>query len=142
MDLLSDFNRIMTEQTDIALASSYNDHPNVRIVNFYCNTNQPGIIYFATFSDNRKVEEFSHNSKVAFTTIPRQGSTAHVRSHDAQIQQSKLTIYDLREAFAKKIPNYDELVKQAGNQMILYEIHFPSATVTIDHTQSGEITFQ
>lgn len=35
MDLLKEFHKIMEEQSDIALATSVNDIPNVRIVSFY-----------------------------------------------------------------------------------------------------------
>ena len=35
MDIKSEFLRIMAEQTEIALATSVNNVPNVRIVNFY-----------------------------------------------------------------------------------------------------------
>ena len=35
MDIKAEFLRIMAEQTEIALATSVNNVPNVRIVNFY-----------------------------------------------------------------------------------------------------------
>lgn len=139
MDFLQEFNRIMIEQGEIALATCVDNIPNVRIVNFYYDTKKKGIVYFSTFKDNQKVEEFSKNNTVAFTTVPSKGNE-HVRVTEAMIQKSNLTIYDLRDGFGKKIPDYETTIEQAGSQLALYEIHFKEAVVTLDLTHSGNIT--
>ncbi|WP_315119720.1 pyridoxamine 5'-phosphate oxidase family protein [uncultured Clostridium sp.] len=139
MDFSREFNRIMVEQSEIALATCVDNIPNVRIVNFYYDTKKKGIVYFSTFKDNSKVEEFSKNNVVAFTTVPSKGNE-HVRVTGAMIQKSDLTIYDLKDGFVKKIPDYEMTIEQAGSQLALYEIHFKEATVTIDFSQCGNIT--
>lgn len=56
MDTLKEFQKMMAEQTDIALATVGADGiPNVRIVNYYFNP-ENNVIYFATFKNNDKVK--------------------------------------------------------------------------------------
>ncbi|MGL5150024.1 MAG: pyridoxamine 5'-phosphate oxidase family protein [Clostridium sp.] len=139
MDFLKEFNRIMLSQKELALATSVDNIPNVRIVNFYYNISKKGIVYFSTFSDNLKVKEFEQNNVVAFTTIPSK-ETEHIRVNKATIQKSNLSIFDLSNEFIKKIPDYETTIVEAGEYLSLYEIHFNQATVTLDYTQSDIIT--
>jgi uncharacterized pyridoxamine 5'-phosphate oxidase family protein len=138
MDFSQEFNRIMVSQKELALATSVDNIPNVRIINFYYNTSRKGVVYFSTFSDNSKTKEFAKNNIVAFSTIPSNGNE-HVRVNNATIQKSDLTIFDLKNEFIKKIPDYETIINEAGNQISLYEIHFSKATVTLDYTQSDII---
>ena len=69
MDTLKEFQKMMAEQTDLALATVGADGiPNVRVVNYYFNP-ENNVIYFATFKNNNKVKEIKQNQNVAFTTI-------------------------------------------------------------------------
>jgi uncharacterized pyridoxamine 5'-phosphate oxidase family protein len=74
MDFAKEFDRIMAEQTEIALATCIDRSPNVRIVNFCFKNDSKGILYFSTFADNQKVSEFVKDASVAFTTIPHEGN--------------------------------------------------------------------
>lgn len=58
MNYTEKFGQIMTEQSQIALATCADGHPNVRIVNFCNDSNRKGVIYFSTFGNNQKVKEF------------------------------------------------------------------------------------
>ncbi|MEW9079982.1 hypothetical protein [Terrisporobacter glycolicus] len=60
----------------------------------------------SSFSDNLKVDEFEKNNIVSFTTIPS-NSTEHIRCNGAVIQKSNLTIFDLKDEFIEKIPDYE-----------------------------------
>ena len=78
MDVKKEFLKIMFEQKEIALATSVNNIPNVRIVNFiYDSTNN--ILYFSSFKGNDKIKEMESNSHIAFTTIPHSGNE-HVKA--------------------------------------------------------------
>ena len=77
MNIKTEFLKIMSEQTEIALATSINNVPNVRIVNFYFNSDE-NILYFSSFKGNDKVKEIESNPYVAFTTIPHSGNE-HVK---------------------------------------------------------------
>jgi uncharacterized pyridoxamine 5'-phosphate oxidase family protein len=139
MDFLQEFNRIMVSQEELALATSIDNIPNVRIINFYYDITRKGVVYFSTFSNNSKIEKFAKNNVVAFTTIPSNGNE-HIRVNKTNIHKSNLTIFDFKNEFIKKIPDYEMTIEEAGNQLSLYEIHFRQATITLDYTQSDIIT--
>ena len=48
----------MAEQTEIALATSVDNIPNVRIVNFYFDPAE-NILYFSSFEGNDKIKEMN-----------------------------------------------------------------------------------
>lgn len=123
------FSRLMNTQTEIALATCVEGQPNVRIVNFYFDETAK-VILFTTFADNDKVQEFQANNKVAFTTIPY-GGNEHIKAKGV-VQKSERTVFDVAERFIQKIPDYKDTVEQAGEFLVLYEIAFDSATVTLD----------
>ena len=138
MDTLKEFQRIMTTQTDLALSTIGTDgNPNVRIVNYYFNSKN-NIIYFATFKDNKKVQEIDQNLNVAFTTIPKNGNE-HIKARGIAVR-SKQTVFDLADCFCNKIPDYKNTIEHAGNLLLLYEIHFKTATVTLDLSNIQKIT--
>jgi uncharacterized pyridoxamine 5'-phosphate oxidase family protein len=139
MDFLNEFNRIMRDTANIALATSVEDIPNVRLVNFYYDPENKGVAYFASFKGSNKLLEFSANNKVAFTTVPV-NSSEHVRVNNATVLKSNLTIYDLKEEFIKKLPDYEVTIAQAGHMLEVYEIHFKEANVILGIKQSSKIT--
>ena len=137
MNMTDEFLRLMHTQREIALATSADNTPHVRIVNFIYAPEERRI-YFATFADNAKVSEMAANSTVSFTTIPHDGSTAHVRAVGRAVR-SERSIFDLADAFAAKIPGYGEIIDAAGDALILYEIVFRTAAVTVDMEHSGTV---
>ena len=50
MNYLKEFEKIMLEQNEIALATAVGNIPNVRIVNFYFDERKKSILYFSSFS--------------------------------------------------------------------------------------------
>ena len=138
MNYLKEFEKIMLEQNEIALATSVGDIPNVRIVNFYFDEKKKGVLYFSSFKDNKKIKEFTENPIVSFTTIPK-NSTKHIRVQKAKVVKSTLTIFDLQDEFSKKIPDYSEIIEQVGSQLDLFEIHFSEATVILDFMQVEKV---
>lgn len=134
------FYQLMNEQTEIALASSVKNQPNVRIVNFLY-SKEKGCLFFTTFNDNQKISEFNKNNQVAFTTIPTNG-IAHVRVHQAIVKKSQLTVFDLEEQWVQKIPSYQENIHRAGNMLELFEIQFNQAVVILDMNQMTTITLE
>lgn len=129
MDTRNEFLKIMREQSEIGLATSINDQPNVRIVNFYYNAEE-NKLYFSSFKGNEKIAEFSQNHKVAFTTVPHQGN-AHVKARGT-VRKSSKGILDLKAEFAAKIDGYGDMIEQAGDCLDLYEIECPEAVVILD----------
>lgn len=124
------FKKIMSQQTTMALATSVKDQPNVRIVNFVYDEVKK-CVYFSTFKGNEKIQEIEKNPTIAFTTVPEENGTEHVRVHFGKARKSQLTIYDLAVAFSKKIPGYDQNIVEAGEMLDLYEIHFDEVIVIL-----------
>ena len=50
------------------------------------------------------------------------------------------TVFDLADCFCDKIPDYKNTIDFAGDSLILYEIHFKTATVTLDLSDIQTIT--
>lgn len=139
MDFLQEFNRIMENTTNLALATSENGIPNVRVMTFYYDTQKEGVVYISTFNKAPKTQEFLQNNKVAFTTIPV-GSSEFVRVTNATVQKSDLTVYDLKDGFIKKFPGYEATIAQAGAMLDIYEIHFKEANVTLGLGKQGKVS--
>ena len=129
MNIKTEFLKIMAEQTEIALATSVDNIPNVRIVNFYFEPAE-NILYFSSFEGNDKIKEMNSNPYVAFTTIPHSGNE-HVKAKGMAKKSSK-TIFDVAEQFIAKIPAYKDTIEYAGKSLILFEVRFDAAIVTKD----------
>ena len=129
MNVKTEFLKIMAEQTEIALATSVDNIPNVRIVNFYFEPAE-NILYFSSFEGNDKIKEMNSNPYVAFTTIPHSGNE-HVKAKGMAKKSSK-TIFDVAEQFIAKIPGYKDTIEYAGESLILFEVRFDTAIVTKD----------
>ena len=129
MNVKTEFLKIMAEQTEIALATSVDNIPNVRIVNFYFEPAE-NILYFSSFEGNDKIKEINSNPYVAFTTIPHSGN-AHVKAK-GMVKKSSKTIFDVAEQFIAKIPGYKDTIEYGGESLILYEVKFETVIVTKD----------
>lgn len=138
MNTIKEFKRIMDTHTEIALATVGTDGtPNVRIVNYYFNPTN-NVLYFSTFKDNEKAKEIKQNRNVAFTTIPQKGNE-HIKARGIALRSEK-TVFDLADCFCDKIPGYKNTIDFAGDSLILYEIHFKTATVTLNLSDIQTIT--
>ena len=129
MNMKTEFLRIMAEQTEMALATSVNNVPNVRIVNFYFDPCE-NILYFSSFKDNDKVKEIEENPSIAFTTIPHTGNQ-HIKAKGL-VKRSSKTVVDMAEHFIAKVPDYKKTIDYAGESLILFEVRFDTAIVTKD----------
>lgn len=133
MDLLKEFYEIMEKQVDIALATSVNDIPNVRIVSFYFCPDK-NILYFGTFKDEVKTKEFEKNNKVSFTTIPKE-SEKFVRTNCGIVKKSDLSMSDFEQVICEKIPDYKEIIDNFADKLVLYEISFKETTITMEYEE-------
>lgn len=136
MNTKTEFLRIMAEQKEIALATSVNNIPNVRIVNFYFDPSE-NILYFSSFKDNDKVKEIEENPSITFTTIPHTGNQ-HVKAKGLAKRSSK-TVVDMAEHFITKVPDYKKTIDYAGESLILFEVRFDTAIVTKDLATIGTL---
>ncbi|MEG2935271.1 MAG: pyridoxamine 5'-phosphate oxidase family protein [Clostridium sp.] len=129
MIIKNEFTRIMETQTEIALATSNNNEPNVRIVNYYYDITA-NTLFFTTFGDNDKVKEFEANPNIAFTTIPPNGNE-HIKAQGI-VQKSDYRIFDIADKFISKIDGYKDTIDEVGEYLVLYEVKFKTAKVILD----------
>ncbi|EHS55039.1 pyridoxamine 5'-phosphate oxidase family protein [Paenibacillus sp. Aloe-11] len=142
MSNMQGYYEILEETNRIALATSVDNIPSVRNVNFAYDTNRPGIIYFTSDRRNQKVVEFGKNNKVAFTTIPTEG-IPHVRSHHAMVEKSKYSIDEVKELFLAKVPGYDEILSGLRETLEVFEIQIKEATIILGYDQQpSQIRFE
>lgn len=125
----NDFIKIMNSQSEMALATSVNNIPNVRIITFYFNANI-NTIFFTSFKNNKKIKEFQINQNVGFTTISKNG-VEHVKGNGI-IKESSKNIIDLSNNFINKIPDYKKLIENFSEHLILFEIKIDIVTVTLN----------
>ena len=116
MNLRDEFERIMREQREIALATMSEGLPHVRIVNFYYDT-ETHCVYFATFKDNEKVVELAANPSIAFTTVPHNNTTEHVRASGHAVKSARpiTAIMDAIVAKARPHPLRDQTLRSDGD---------------------------
>ena len=138
MDYRKDYERMMQTQTAIALATAADGVPNVRIVNFYYDT-ELKTLCFSTFGDNQKVAEFEKNTHVAFTTIPTSGEE-HVRVKNGIVKKSSVSIEEIKDKFLTKMPEYIMSIPDVLPELILFEVTFDEADVVIDFEHMKTIT--
>ncbi len=138
MDFMQEFTKIMSETSDLALATTTGDKPNVRIVNFIWDKDAK-MLYFSTFQETPKIEEIAKNGNVSFITIPV-GNRAFVRVTEATAMKSLKSIEDMQGIFVEKYPSFAQMFAMGLNMFVLYEIHFAKAYVNIDFGNFGEIT--
>ena len=130
MDYRKEFERMMQTQTAIALATSTDGVPNVRIVNFHYDAKLK-TLYFSTFRDNQKVAEFKKNTHTAFTTVPTSGEE-HVRVKNGIVKKSSVSVESIKDQFLTKMPEYIMSIPDVLPALILFEITFNEADVVID----------
>lgn len=130
MNLREEFERMMREQCEIALATMTDGLPHVRIVNFYY-TSEERRVYFATLKDNEKVVELAANPNIAFSTVPYNNTMEHIRAQGHAVKSAR-TIHELADVFAEKCPRVREFINAVGDDLILYEITLTEAVVNLD----------
>lgn len=137
---VQEYTRILENSNRLALATAVDQVPNVRIVNFAYDEARPGVLYFTSDRENRKVSELAHNNRIALTTVPPEGS-AHVRSRQAAVWKSKLSIDEIKELFIAQVPGYGEALEAIGESLDVFEIHMEEAVVVTGFEEPGILRF-
>ena len=137
------FYEVLATTNLIALATSIENIPNVRLVNFCYDKKKPEILYFATDRENQKVKEFGVNPKIAFTTVPLDGqSIPHIRSQKASVRKSDMKLSEVQDLFIAKVPGYDETIQAIGESLDVYEIHIQEAIVILGFDSVETVIFK
>lgn len=128
MDIYQEFLRIMGRQRLMALATSLDGQPDVRMVSFSYDP-ETKAIYFVTYLESRKVGQIEKNGKVAFITLPAE-KIEYVRG-EGVARPSSRTIEEVAPIFEEKRPGYMEHVRPFRDRMSLFEITFHQVGVVL-----------
>ncbi len=131
MDAKAAFDQVMQKGVNIALATSVNCLPNVRVVTFAYDQQQPKTVYFTAFPGNKKIEEFEHNEKVCFVSLPEGAQNDLQVRCQGIVRRSTRPLAEITPIIVAKMPDYQGLLDQAGDILLAYEIVFEEVQVTI-----------
>ncbi|MCP1109679.1 pyridoxamine 5'-phosphate oxidase family protein [Ohessyouella blattaphilus] len=130
MEMKDLFEKVMQKSINMALATSVDNKPNVRVVTFAYDPARAGKVFFTTFNRNQKVKEFAENPYVACMPIPESPEAdAQVRIFGT-VQKSSVSLDEIIAIIAKKYPGNADTIKEGGSMMDIYEICFDEAYVT------------
>lgn len=139
MELKQAFDTVMETTINMALATSINDQPNVRVVTYAYDPSNLGVVYFTTFKGNQKIQEFAQNEKVALMPLPENPDTpAQVRIF-GKVQKAERCLDDVADLILKKAPFYAETLTQR-DQLEVFEVIFEEAFVTIGMQDAQTLT--
>ncbi len=138
MDFMQDFERIMTNTAEMALATVNGDKPDVRVVDFYfCNDCKH--VFISTFKGTGKIDHIAKNNNVSFTTIPV-NTAEFVRVRNATAKESEKTVADLKDCFVGKYPMFEQMYAMGLDKFVIYEIEFKDAYVNRTFGEYGDVT--
>ncbi|MFV0350710.1 MAG: pyridoxamine 5'-phosphate oxidase family protein [Oscillospiraceae bacterium] len=139
MDLLQLFNQEMASLKFMSLATSVNNMPNVRVVNFGYNPATPRLVYFSTFKGNQKIEEMAENANVALMPLPLL-DTADIQVRiTGKARPSTLTLQQLTPMMTAKDPGFAETSHNVGPMLTVYEVEITHATLTLGMNDAVEV---
>lgn len=118
---------VMKSTSLIALASSVEDLPNVRILDIFFDEKQ-NVVVFPTSALSPKVKEFEANNTVAFTTIP-QGPGPVVRVQNATVSKSDWSIDEIKDTLIAHRPGFEMTLRGFGENVLIYEVSFTKALI-------------
>ena len=131
MDAKAAFDQVMQKGVNMALATCVDGVPNVRVVTFAYDIKEPNKVYFATFPGNRKIQEFQNNEKVCFVSLP-EGESAELQVRcQGTVKLSFRPLAQIAPFFVAKMPEYQEMLDQGADVLLVYEVVFKDAQVTI-----------
>lgn len=125
------FTQIMQTTETMALATSVQSMPNVRVVNFAYDNKYPNSVFFTTFKGNQKIKDFSQNENVAILPLPASADApAQVRIF-GKVKKADLPLSEIGQMITAKAPYFAETLSQAGPMLEAYEVVFDKAAITI-----------
>lgn len=139
MELKQQFENVMGKSINMALATSVDDQPNVRVVSFAYDPARSGKVFFTTFKGNQKVQEFAQNAKVALVLLPEGPDDSTQVRIFGKVEKSTTTLDEVVDLIARKSPENAETIKGGGEMIAVYEVLFDSAYLTVGMTRAQKI---
>lgn len=131
MELKQAYQQAMANTANMALATSVENEPNVRVITFGYNPERPNVVFFSTFKGNKKIEEFKKNPEAAAILLPEDPESAtQVRIH-GKVVPSGHSLAEITEWIVQKMPDYAAGDAKAAPMLEAYELQFSQAEITI-----------
>ena len=127
------FLQIMNDNSDIAIATSIDNIPNIRYVSFYYSEKE-NKVYFMTFKNSPKTVDFSKNSNITFSTVPKNDYN-YVKATGI-LKKSEKTPKDLKDAFCSKLPDAKMMIERGKGFIEVYEISFSTAVISLNRMKT------
>lgn len=140
MELKQAFLNGMNESMNMALATSVDGKPNVRVVTFGFDETCPNKLYFSTFQGKQKIQEFAQNPQVACMLLPSGHEAGDQVRIFGEVQKSGVTPQGFIALISKKDPKDAEMLTQCADMLLVYEVTFNEAWVTIGISEAKKYT--
>lgn len=140
MDLQTALQEILRQTNNMALATSVENKPNVRVVTFAYDEAHPGVVYFTSFKGNQKTIEFEQNPHVTFQPLPEVPNPVAQIRVQGLVQKSPRGLAEVAPLIIQKTPDFAEVVQQAGPMLEAYEIVFTQAAITVGMEDAQIVT--
>lgn len=140
MEKKAAFEKVMRESINMALATSVDNRPNVRVVTFAYDPARAGKVFFTTFKGNQKINEFAENPSVACMPLPESPEADTQVRIFGTIQKSTIDFDDVVGIIAKKYPSNSDTIKGGAPMMDIYEVCFSEAYLTIGMNPAEKIS--
>jgi len=134
MQLQEIYEKMMNRTVCLALATSVDGVPNVRVISYGYEKSTPNKVYFTTFPGNRKVTEFEKNPQVSFILLPEGDADTQVRIF-GKVKLTEKPLAEIGALIAEKYPPFGELLDSARDVLLSFEIEFSEAEITVGVTE-------
>lgn len=141
MDLKKAFYEVMENTVNMALATSVDNAPNVRVVTFAYDKEKGGKVFFTSFKECEKVKELEKNPRIACVPLPENPDVETQVRIFGEAKLSNISLEEVIEIIDQKYPDGATTIKSGGPMMNIYEVNFSKAYVTIGVNAPEEIHF-
>ncbi|GAB6093494.1 pyridoxamine 5'-phosphate oxidase [Furfurilactobacillus curtus] len=123
---LDQLQQVYQTTNTIALATSFHNEADVKVINFVWFSDEPTTMYFSSVRGSHALNLYAEHANASLTTIPFTGTPNNpfIRAHDVHIAPSSKTMADLLPRYLELIPNYQQVWDAIGPTLAVYEIHF------------------
>lgn len=139
MDIKKAFEETMESTVNMALATSVDGNPNVRVVTFAYDKKYAGKLFFTTFGENQKVKDMAINPRVACIPLPENPASGVQVRIFGTAKESTISIGEVTSLITKKYPDGAATIKEGGEMMKVYEVDFSRVYVTIGVSEATEL---
>ncbi|MDR3282331.1 MAG: hypothetical protein LBS92_01820 [Candidatus Methanoplasma sp.] len=118
----------------VALATSVDGHPNVRLLNVHWDPSRPGVFLFSSRKNRKEKSETEYGNKVAFAAIPS-GPGPFVKGV-GKVRKSNVRFEDIRDDLSFRAPHF---MSDEPSGFEMYEIVLEQTTLILGPDRFAEV---